>query len=133
MNGITIDAAIRSLIEGARKNSGHTASVTGHSVPEIGYMVGGYTDSLIFDASVVMDGQHDDIVYNMIVRWINENYTLATRFDMYIGSWIDKETGSVYIDISQHFTDRAVAIHTAIFHDEIAIWDLAASAEIKIS
>lgn len=133
MTGITIDAAIRSLIEGARKNGGHTASATGYSVPGVGYMVGGYTDSLIFDASIVMDGQHDNIVFNMIVRWINKNYTLATRFDMYIGSWIDKETNSMYIDLSQHFTDRAVAIHTAIFHDEIAIWDLEKGEEIKIS
>jgi hypothetical protein len=135
MHALTIDTAITEIIKGTRENGGHTASVLGIDVPKTGYMVGGYVDSLIFDASLILDGEHDEVVWRMIIKWVSENFTLATKFSMFLGGWIDTETGEAYIDLSQHFAyeDSLNAMMTANFHDEIAIWDLGKGEEIRVS
>jgi hypothetical protein len=126
--------AIQAVIKGTRENGGHTASVSGHDVPVTGYMVGGYVNSLIFDASLIIDGKHDDTVLRMIVKWVADNFVLATRFDTFLGGWIDTDENKVYIDLSRHFpySESVSAVATAEFHDEIAIWDLAKGEEIRV-
>lgn len=129
----TVDAAITALIKGARDSGGATASALGIETPTTGYMVGGYVDSLIFDAKLITEGDHDGFVWAKINEWVNANLTLATKFSMFLGSWIDTETGEAYIDLSQHFDhdNLSEAFQTAAFHDELAIWDLGKNRELR--
>lgn len=141
MHAETIDAAITEIIKGTResyqesngKAGGHTASATGAPVPDSGFMVGGFAKSLIFDASLITDGEHDEVVWRMVFRWVADNYGVATMRSMFLGGWIDVEEGAAYIDMSQHYSDKDAAIEVAQFHEEIAIWDLAAGEEIRVS
>lgn len=125
-----IETGIEKLIIGLNTDNGGTVSMTGDYVPTTGYMVGGYVDSLIFDSMYL---ESDHIPYEMIVRFVVTHFKLATTDSMFVGAWLDKETDQVYIDLSQRFTDRAVAIHAAIDNDEIAIWDLEKGEEIRVS
>jgi hypothetical protein len=131
-----IDNAIENLLWNTRETGGDTQSARGDKVPDTGYMVGGMTDSLIFDAMLIRDPGHFHQAYNMIMRWmVAENFAMATRANVFLGGWIDQETGIAFIDLSEHFPSdmRANAIHQAISRDEIAIWDLEKGEEIRIS
>lgn len=50
----------------------------------------------------------------------------------YLGTWIDTDTDTVYFDLSEHFTDRTEAMRVARIRGEIAIWDIANGAEIRL-
>ena len=127
-----IEKAIRDLIVGTALNGGSTQSLRGESVPDSGFMVGGFTDSLIFDSLLVTDANHWAVSFNGIANWVNNNLTLATDPGMYVGGWIDKETNSMYVDLSKLFVDQEAAILMAKELGEIAIWDLENSKEIRV-
>lgn len=127
----TIDKGIDELIEQTRKNGGFSVSMTGHPVPATGYMVGGYEASLIFGRDVLEAG-HSVTAYQMILQYVGKHFTMLTRFDVFLGGWIDTDTDLVYVDISQHFEDKSEAMAAARFHDEIAIWDLENESEIRV-
>lgn len=124
-----INSAIIDLIAQTDASGGGTVSVTGHKVPDTGYMVGGYVESLIAPA-YILDDEH--VSYEMIYRFVSTNFTLATKFSMFVGAWIDVSTEKLYIDLSQHFDSLSEAMAVAAFHGEIAIWDLAESKEIIV-
>lgn len=124
-----IDNAVELLIKETRENGGSTVSLIGTPVPETGYMVGGYTDSLIFDSGLL---GHGNAAWQAITKWIDSQFAFATKFSVFLGGWIDTDTDLVYIDLSQHFTDLSDAKAIAHFNNEIAIWDLGEAKEIRI-
>lgn len=127
-----IENAIRNLIVGTALEGGSTQSLRGEAVPDSGFMVGGFANSLIFDSLLVTDASHWAVSFNGIANWVNNNLTLATAPEMYIGGWIDKETNSMYVDLSKLVVDREAAILTAKELGEIAIWDLGKGEEIRV-
>jgi hypothetical protein len=135
MFAMQIDNAVDNLIFETRDKGGSTQSARGDKVPDSGYMVGGVIDSLMFDAMLIRDPGHFPVAYNMIMRWVNENFDTATRLNMFLGGWIDTEENIAYVDLSEHYPNdmRANAIHTAIDRDELAIWDLEKGEEIRVS
>lgn len=124
------DTAIDTLVAQTLVSGGSTVSVTGQTVPTDGFMVGGYADSLIFDSGVL---NHGNVAYKMVMRYVNQHFKMLVQKDMFLGGWIDTDENLVYIDIAQRFDSRRIAIHTAIEHDEIAIWDLEKAEEIRVS
>jgi hypothetical protein len=128
----TIEIAVRNLISETMQDGGWTASLTGKSVPASGYMVGGVTDSLIFGADI-LNAEHEDVVHDMIIRWINQRFDIGTSENMFIGGWVDSEDGKVYIDLSEKFNVKEYALMIAADRGEIAIWDLANSQEIRVT
>lgn len=133
MHAETIDAAIESVIKGTRENGGHTASAIGRDVPTTGYMVGGYVESLMFGGELITDEGHNPVAYSMMLRWVASHFKIATKESMFLGGWIDTEENVMYVDLSQHFTDLSAALEVARHHEEIAIWDLATSEEIRLA
>jgi len=128
----TIDKGIDDLIEQTRKNGGFTVSMTGRPVPETGYMVGGYVDSLIFGKDVLKP-DHNSTAYRIISQYVGRNFRLLTSDGItFLGGWIDPETDLVYIDVSQHFKEKGMALAAARFHGEISIWDLEKGEEIRV-
>jgi hypothetical protein len=128
-----IDNAIENLLWNTRETGGDTQSARGDKVPDSGYMVGGLTDSLMFDAMLVRDPGHFREAYSMITKWLGDNFKRATMPDHFIGGWIDKETNIAYIDISLWYSDREQALIHAEMLNEIAIWDLGKGEEIRVS
>jgi len=122
--------SIRTLIQETQETGGSSVSLIGEPLPESGYMVGGYVDSLIFDSGLL---GHGTVAYDMILRWVSSHAALATKFSVFVGGWIDTDTDLVYIDLSQHFIDKSDALAVARFHDEIAIWDLSSKREIRVN
>ena len=50
----------------------------------------------------------------------------------YLGIWIDKTSGIVYLDISIHIKELEQALNLARSNKQLAIWDCANKAEIKV-
>lgn len=122
--------SMRSQIATKEQSVGGTVSLIGKETPETGYMVGGYVDSLIFDVDLL---SHGNVAWQMITRWLGGHFAFATKFDVFLGGWLDTDTNLVYIDLSQHFEDERDALAVAAFQDEIAIWDLGAKKEIQVA
>lgn len=128
-----IDNAIENLLWETREKGGSTQSARGDKVPDTGYMVGGVVDSLMLDALLIRDPGHFFVVYNMIQRWVNDNFARATDPGAFLGGWIDTEENIAYIDLSLHILDRETAILMAKEFEELAIWDLEKGEEIRVS
>jgi len=128
----TIDAGIDELIERTRKDGGFSVSMTGQTVPSTGYMVGGYANSLIFGRDV-LEPNHNVTAYQLISQYVGKHFRLLTSDTItFLGGWIDEDTDLVYIDISQHFTEKGQALAAAHYHGELAIWDLENEREIRV-
>lgn len=91
-----------------------------------GYYVGGYAKAVTFplEGSTVAD-------YVLAAIDVISSVPAGKRTGN-LGSWIDTETGTVWIDASEHYTDRTEAMRVAAERGELAIWDIANAEEIRL-
>jgi len=130
MSGIeTLVTEVRKQLQEGAVNIGGTVSLIGKPVPETGYMVGGYTDSLILDSGLVF---HSSVMESMLLQFVSNEFAFATKYSTFLGAWLDREDDLLYFDFSQHFENIDDARAAAVFNDEIAIWDLANAEEIRV-
>lgn len=127
-----VESGIAQVIYLTRVNGGATVSMSGEQVPEFGYMVGGWTDSLIFDGNLIKDPSHAPFLLEKIGKWLDAYRYLIQQPEYFVGGWIDTETGEAYIDISRWYGKKSTALDSARVLNELAIWDLANRAEIRI-
>lgn len=109
------------LADMAKNGEDGTVSVSGNPLPTEGYWVGGVTPSLVFDGVVEVDRGE-------IAWWIGSN----DRTSKFYGVWVDGETDKVYFDAVTHMDYEKYAIQLAKARNEIAIWDIANSQEIRV-
>lgn len=88
-------------------------------VPSLGYLVGGRHPSLVFDSV-------NDIDRGELGWWIGK---YPSR---YYGVWVDTEDGRIYFDTVTHMVTRTFAENLGRQRDEVAIWDIANNAEIRL-
>jgi hypothetical protein len=50
-----------------------------------------------------------------------------------IGSWTDKDTGDVHLDLCFLYEDKRTALEVASIRGELAIWDIAGNREIPVT
>ena len=50
----------------------------------------------------------------------------------FMGTWFDKQNGTLWLDVSTNFTSKSQAIKAANEAGEIAIWDVKAGGEIRL-
>lgn len=99
---------------------GGTIALNGSELPTTGYFVGGITSALVYGPQ---DGPEDVIEF---VRYLDN---LGAE---YVGWWTDQETGALWIDGSDHFAQQWFAEGIARDRGEIAIYDIANQAEIRL-
>jgi hypothetical protein len=112
------------LADGVRSTGGATIDVNGTPGPATGYQVGvpGYGTTLPLSTFTLDD----------VAEWVtNTRRHIAAADATYLGAWVDNDT--VYLDVSQRFNDKGVALIVASQRDELAIWDNAAGAEIRVT
>ena len=101
---------------------GGTVSLTSAEVPGTGYFVGGLTNPLVHDR--MRDGHVE------ITRFVET--VQRERLAPYLGWWTDGETGLLWVDGSDWFADREDAVAAGNERGEIAIYDVANQAEIRL-
>jgi hypothetical protein len=127
-----IDDAIERLIDETVEKGGSTVHVTGRPVPKSGFMVGGVVDPLIFQFLDVLNPTDRANLTRVLFEYVSQyNETLSDRH-YFLGAWIDQKEGRLYIDVSQHVIVKQYAEELAKERGELAIWDVANSAEIRL-
>lgn len=128
-----IRETVETLILETKETGGSTVSFTGQKVPDTGYMVGGIVNSLYFDAHLIIDLNHMATVTARIIEWLGSHgENIVAVDDVFVGGWIDTEENIAYIDVSIWWDDMEQALLAAKINNEIAIWDLGKSAEIRV-
>lgn len=90
-----------------------------------GYYVGGLVPSV----TLHRDSNAADYLLAAIGL---QNVVPMDAESVYLGTWIDTDTDTVYFDVSEHFTDRTEAMRVARLRGELAIWDIANGKEIRL-
>lgn len=112
-------------------NDGSTTKVGRTTGPKTGYMVAVDNDrGKIYEVSndpKVARKQLKDAVSD----FMDKNKDILSQENKYLGTWIDKSDGKVYLDVSTHVKSKSEAIKLGKQYDQIAIWDNKNCAEIS--
>lgn len=66
-----------------------------------------------------------------IVRYVSDKWDVLTGVgDIYLGAW--QADGLVYLDVSECVTSRAKALFLGAERKQLAVWDVANSAEVTV-
>lgn len=112
----SIAEILHTIVKGGE---GGTVDRDGIPLPTDGYYVGGLFPSLVFDS--VHDVDRGELAW-----WIGNNEA------SFYGVWEDTDTGKIYFDGSSWVYDVSSALGVGKARGEIAIWDIAQNAEIRV-
>lgn len=84
--------------------------------------------SIYPDRSVILDPK--DLTADRVKQFIHDNADLLTNPENAVGTWLDKESGKVYLDVSSALKDRALAEYAGFKYNQKAIWDSEKGEEI---
>ncbi|HKZ21138.1 MAG TPA: hypothetical protein VJQ57_13640 [Acidimicrobiia bacterium] len=101
---------------------GGTLKLDGLPLPEVGYFVGGLIPALVVP--------HDESAESEIEDFLLDAGT-APGVD-FLGWWTDSEDGRLWVDGSDWHLLRTDALRVAAERGEIAIYDIAGQAEIRV-
>lgn len=118
MNAYTIAEQLYSM---AKNGEDGTLRVDGGALPDSGYYVGGKCPSLV--VKDVADLDRGELGW-----WIGNNPS------KYYGVWVDSSSKEkrIYIDAVTHMATKLFAVNLGRARGEIAIWDIANTAEIVL-
>ena len=104
---------------------GHTVSLTGE-IPTARYMFSPYKAN---EKIIPMKSFHPHHIDN----YIKENKHLLTKPNHHLGTWHNKETGNVHLDVSIPHHNRLEALTAAQKHNQLAIFDSHAASDIPVN
>lgn len=105
---------------------GTYAVVQGVTPPTTGYVVA------LADRGFKLDkGEATDSFVLAIWAWVKKVQRRASYESCFVGAWTHE--GDLYLDVVKIFQDKALALELAERTGELAIYDLAAGAEIRTS
>lgn len=113
--------------ESTHKNGGGSFSFNGEEIPTSGYMVGGVTPSVILDPGTTLPRLILDLLH-----FYQRNQEHLDKDGLFLGTWVDPETGKIYLDVSQRVADLEEALKIGDLRGEIAIWDVINGQEISV-
>jgi hypothetical protein len=118
MEGLTIADDLRNSIE---HKGGFTYSPFVET-PVKGYMVGKRKVREMISNDFTLDPETLAEIWDM----------LRHDHELFLGGWKDPETGHVFYDISEHFSDLETALEFALKRNELAIYNLETGESIPV-
>jgi hypothetical protein len=122
---------IRDLIATAHANGGGTFYYDPDSLSFVN-TAELYRDGYYVAAPVKYEFQTANLIPADILGMVHKHELYAGRTNRYLGLWFNSVTGIWYLDISHYFVDKWDAMMVGKKHNQIAIWDVANSAEILV-
>ena len=116
---------LNSFLPTVLKKGGASYNITtGDTTPKTGYMVSidGYEEK--HECSNILN----HVVRDYVVRYSE----ILSDGETYLGGWLDKQTSTVYLDVSMHISDLQEAIEFARNNNQIAIYDCKNKTEIRL-
>lgn len=104
------------------RNGGMSVDMKTGAYPKDGYMCAVYAErSELIEAKDATDASKCE---SRIQAFYEKNKDVLKEEGNVLGTWLDPDTGNIYLDISKRFEDKAEAIKYASEHNEKAIWDV---------
>lgn len=121
-----IDEAAETIAKVTKENGGASYNVLENKL--IG-KTAAYGVSLYPERSKILEP--DKVTPEEIKNFILLNGDLLEKKDHAVGTWLDKSTGKVYVDVSVGLPDRKFALYAGRHTNQKAIWDSAQGREIS--
>lgn len=116
-----------SVLSTVQSNPGGFSVTPKGQMPTDGFMV-----SLPGRSQVLTEEQLRGPAGQKILQdYATKNSDVLRQKGAHIGGWTDKESGKTYLDVSHNIKDRNKAISAGKKHNQIAIWDVKNSAEVR--
>lgn len=103
--------------------------------PTAGYVVSLTGAEVRFDRGIVPPvGAPTAALAALIESWLmHVAYPLiAAGPGRFVGAWLDSTTGHLYLDVSEVFDNPTDAVNAAHTRKQLAIWNIAGAAEIRL-
>ena len=113
-------STIEEIIEHTANNGGASINMATGNVPDTGYMVSRAGSEIITELPMMRDH---------LERFAQAYQEELDNPDTYLGTWLDPETGLVYLDISDNL-DTAVALGAE--RDQLAIYAVEQEETIRV-
>ena len=68
----------------------------------------------------------------LVEEWIDSIGTMLCGDDMYLGAWLDTETGKVHLDVTQVLDTEDQAHRQAVLDRQLAYFDLKKGREVRL-
>lgn len=94
--------------------------------PSVGYLVGGARG---VHEMVTSPGKLRDVLECF---WTAHCWKVCPEYGTFLGTWIDPNSNTVHVDVSEVYYDREAAIATARERGEHVIWDVAKGESITV-
>lgn len=117
MNEDTLTATAYSAWEAVTERRDVTVAHSADSLPTTGFVVGGKRPSLVNPET------------------FGEVYAFVSRVQHadYVGVWVDRSTGTVYVDACDWIVNRGHALGLAARRNELAVYDVAADRAVYVT
>ena len=116
-------STIDEIIEHTAMNGGASINMATGKVPDAGYMVSRVGSEVITEAP--------------LTREVVEGFTQAYQdeldnSDTYLGTWVDPDTGLVYLDISDNLDNLDTAVALGAEREQLAIYAVEQGETIRL-
>lgn len=115
------------VIAHIRQNPGGFSVTPAGKTPNKGYMVSVPGRTKIVSESDLSGPRGHQIIQD----YAQQHADVLSQHGAHIGGWTDKETGKTYLDVSHNIGNRNAAIRAGAKRNQIAIWDVKHSREIR--
>lgn len=117
--------AANELIDKIHEDGGFSYQVVDKTSPTDGYMVSRWPERSLVRSM-------DDLHPGTLQRYVSANKDVLGDKDKYLGGWFDKESGKVYIDISQRVGSQSEAEALCRAHGQRAYYGIKEQDEFRV-
>ena len=113
-------STIEEIIEHTANNGGASINMATGNVPDTGYMVSRAGSEIITELPMMRDH---------LERFVQ---AYQDELDTYLGTWLDPETGLVYLDISDNLDNLDTAVALGAERAQLAIYAVEQEETIRV-
>lgn len=80
-----------------------------------------------------LDALDAPAIGELVCAWVSSRMDLFEDSAIFLGSWVDPDTGRVHFDFSKAFTDKRAGLLAARERGEIAVYDTDLKDSVKVA
>ena len=116
-------STIDDIIEHTAMNGGASINMATGKVPDAGFMVSRAGSEIITEMPLIREH---------LERFVQAYQDELDNSDTYLGTWIDPDTGLVYLDISDNLDNLDTAVALGVEREQLAIYAVEQGETIRL-
>ena len=120
------------IVKETKKDGGYSLNLPSGQTPSGGLMMGKYANN--DPRNTVIDGLKGGFNRRAVEQFVEKNKKALDSPDAFLGTWIDPDTGTVYLDVSNNFPSDKLrkATKAGERSGQLAGWDVGQSKEFPV-